>query len=109
MSDKKLSGRSAVITGASKGLGKAMALALGEAGAKVALVSRNKEQLQDVAAEARKLGAVAEVFVTDVTDEAQVSRLAEDVTAKLGPVQILVNNAGINIRKPSTEFTRNCT
>jgi len=105
MSDKKLSGRTAVITGASKGLGKAMALALGDAGAKLALVSRNKEQLQDVAAEARKLGTVAEVFVTDVTDEGQVSRLADDVTAKLGPVQILINNAGINIRKPSTEFT----
>jgi len=105
MSDKKLSGRTAVITGASKGLGKAMALALGDAGAKLALVSRNKEQLQDVAAEARKLGTVAEVFVADVTDEGQVSRLADDVTAKLGPVQILINNAGINIRKPSTEFT----
>ena len=105
MSDKKLSGKTAVITGASKGLGKAMALALGDAGAKLALVSRNKEQLQDVAAEARKLGTVAEVFVADVTDEGQVSRLADDVTAKLGPVQILINNAGINIRKPSTEFT----
>ena len=105
MSDKKLLGRTAVITGASKGLGKAMALALGDAGAKLALVSRNKEQLQDVAAEARKLGTVAEVFVADVTDEGQVSRLADDVTAKLGPVQILINNAGINIRKPSTEFT----
>ena len=105
MSDKKLSGRTAVITGASKGLGKAMALALGEAGARLALVSRNKEQLQDVAAEARKLGAVAEVFVTDVTDEGQVGRLADDVTAKLGPAQIVINNAGINIRKPSTEFT----
>jgi NAD(P)-dependent dehydrogenase (short-subunit alcohol dehydrogenase family) len=105
MSDKNLSGRAAVITGASKGLGRAMALALGSAGAKLALVSRNKEQLETVAAEARKLGAVAEVFVADVTDEGQVSRLAGDVTAKLGPVQILINNAGINIRKPSTEFT----
>jgi NAD(P)-dependent dehydrogenase (short-subunit alcohol dehydrogenase family) len=105
MSDKKLAGRAAVITGASKGLGKAMALALGGAGAKLALVSRNKEQLQAVAAEARKLGAEAEVFVTDVTSEEQVKQLERDVSAKFGKVQILVNNAGINIRKPSVEFT----
>jgi NAD(P)-dependent dehydrogenase (short-subunit alcohol dehydrogenase family) len=105
MSEKKLAGRTAVITGASKGLGKAMALALGGAGAKLALVSRNKEQLQGVAAEARKLGGEAEVFVADVTSESQVKHLERDVTAKFGKVQILINNAGINIRKPSVEFT----
>ncbi len=53
MSEKKLAGKVAVITGASKGLGKAMALALAEAGAKVVLVSRNREQLEAVAAECR--------------------------------------------------------
>jgi NAD(P)-dependent dehydrogenase (short-subunit alcohol dehydrogenase family) len=105
MSDKKLTGRVAVITGASKGLGKAMALALGAAGAKLALVSRNKEQLQSVAAEASKLGAEAEVFVADVTSEEQVKQLERAVAAKFGKVQILINNAGINIRKPSVEFT----
>src|SRR6185295_5162890 len=98
MNDKKLTGKTAVITGASKGLGRAMALALGGAGAKLALVSRNKEQLQAVAAEARKLGA-------DVTSEVQVKQLERDVAAKFGKVQILINNAGINIRKPSVEFT----
>jgi NAD(P)-dependent dehydrogenase (short-subunit alcohol dehydrogenase family) len=105
MNDKKLAGKTAVITGASKGLGRAMALALGEAGAKLALVSRNREQLQAVAVEARQSGAEAEVFAADVTDEAQVSRLAADIGARFGQVQILINNAGINIRKPSTEFT----
>lgn len=105
MSDKNLSGKAAVITGASKGLGKAMALALGSAGAKLALVSRSKEQLQAVAAEARKLGAEAEVFPADVTSESQVKQLERDVAAKFGKVQILINNAGINIRKPSVEFT----
>jgi len=82
-----------------------MALALGGAGAKLALVSRNKEQLQAVAAEARKLGAEADIFVTDVTSEDQVKQLERDVAAKFGKVQILINNAGINIRKPSVEFT----
>lgn len=105
MSEKKLSGKVAVITGASKGLGKAMALALGSAGARLALVSRNKEQLKSVADEARQHGAEAEVFLADVTDEAQVKRLELDVMASFGQAQILINNAGINIRKSTTDFT----
>ena len=103
--DKKLSGKTALITGASKGLGKAMALALAGAGARVALVSRNREQLNAVAAEVEKTGAEAHVFVADVTREDQVTRLEKEFTAACGPLQILINNAGINIRKPITEFT----
>ena len=105
MSEKKLSGKAAVITGASKGLGKAMALALAEAGAKVALVSRNREQLEVVAVECRRLGGEAHVFVADVTSEEQVKRLADNVAGPMGAIQILINNAGINIRKPVTDFT----
>ena len=77
MSEKKLSGKAAVITGASKGLGKAMALALAGAGAKVALVSRNREQLEAVAMECRRLGGEAHVFVADVTSEEQVKQGVE--------------------------------
>src|SRR5881628_2748422 len=105
MSAKKLHDKVALITGASKGLGKAMALALGEAGAKLALVSRNLDQLNTVAQEVRALGAEAEVFQADVTDEGQVRELEHAVTAKFGRIQILINNAGINIRKPVTDFT----
>ena len=105
MSDQRLSGKTAVITGASKGLGKAMALALGGAGARLALVSRNQDQLQGVAAEVRKAGAEADIFVADVTREADVKRLEGAVTARFGGAQILINNAGINIRKPVTDFT----
>ena len=105
MSEKKLSGKAAVITGASKGLGKAMALALAGAGAKVALVSRNREQLEAVAVECRRLGGEAHVFVADVTSEEQVKRLADNVAGPMGTIQILINNAGINIRKPVTDFT----
>ena len=105
MSEKKLSGKAAVITGASKGLGKAIALALAEAGAKVALVSRNREQLEAVAVECRRLGGEAHVFVADVTSEEQVKRLADNVAGPMGTIQILINNAGINIRKPVTDFT----
>lgn len=102
---KTLENKVALITGASKGLGKAMALALGEAGARLALVSRDTNQLNLVAAEVRALGAEAEVFQADVTDEAQVAKLETAVAERYGRVQILINNAGINIRKSITEFT----
>jgi len=82
-----------------------MALALADEGAKIALVSRDLEALKNVATEVRKSGVEAEPFVADVTDEAQVARLANEVTGRMGPVQILINNAGINIRKATTEFT----
>lgn len=102
---KRLSGRTALVTGASKGLGKAMAMALAAEGARIALVARQQETLDAVAAEVRGAGGEAEVFVADVTSEAQVARLGMDVAARMGKVEILINNAGINIRRPATEFT----
>ncbi len=102
---KKLLGRVALITGASKGLGRAMALALGEAGASLALVSRDTGQLKETAAAVRNTGTQAEIFQADVTSEEQIKQLAEEVMARFGKVHILINNAGINIRKPVTEFT----
>jgi len=105
MSDKKLDGRVAVITGASKGLGKAMALALGAAGASIALVSRNIEQLNQVGRAVKDAGGEARVFQADVSEEDQVRKLERDVLGAFGRVHILINNAGINIRKPLVEFT----
>jgi NAD(P)-dependent dehydrogenase (short-subunit alcohol dehydrogenase family) len=105
MSQKSLKGKVAVITGASKGLGKAMALALAEGGARLALVSRNEKQLNAVAEEALAAGGQAKVFVADVTQEAQVAKIEREVVAAYGGVQILINNAGINVRKSITEFT----
>lgn len=105
MTGKKLSGKIALITGASKGLGKAMALALAREGARLALVARNREQLQSVAAEAHAFGVEAEVFLADVTDESQVQQLQADVVARFKQVHILINNAGINIRKSVVDFT----
>ena len=105
MSTRKLKGKTALITGASKGLGKAMALALAEAGARLVLVSRNLDLLHEVAAAVRKLDAEAAVFQTDLTDEAQVLRLEKAVAGDVGKVQILINNAGMNLRKPVTDFT----
>lgn len=105
MSDRKLEGKTALITGASKGLGKAMALAMAEAGARLVLVSRNLEQLNQTATAVRKLGAETSVFRVDVTDERQVKQLAENVAKQVGKIQILINNAGINVRKSVTDFT----
>ncbi|HLJ18461.1 MAG TPA: SDR family NAD(P)-dependent oxidoreductase [Bryobacteraceae bacterium] len=105
MNEHKLQGRTALITGASRGLGKAMALALAELGARLALVARDQEALNATAAEVHKLGAEAKVFVADVGNETQVSQLTKQVNAQLGSVDILINNAGVNIRKPITEFT----
>lgn len=102
----QLNGRNALITGSSRGLGKAMAVALAGAGVRVALVARSEEKLHDVAREIRDAGGSAEVFVADVADEADVERLRAAVADKFGgALHILINNAGINIRKPLTDFT----
>src|SRR5437016_5093333 len=100
-----LTGRVALITGANRGLGKAMALELAEAGARVALVARDVPQLNAVADQARQLGVQAEVFRTDISDEQQVLQLERDVVAKFGPVDILINNAGTVVRKFCVDLT----
>jgi NAD(P)-dependent dehydrogenase (short-subunit alcohol dehydrogenase family) len=105
MSNQELSGKVALITGASKGLGKAMAGALAGAGCRVALVSRDEALLEKVRGEIASSGGAADVYRADVTKEEEVARLAEEVPSRSGGVQILINNAGINIRKNLTEFT----
>jgi NAD(P)-dependent dehydrogenase (short-subunit alcohol dehydrogenase family) len=104
MVDKKLSGKVAVVTGASKGLGKAMAVALGAAGATVALVSRNRPQLDGVGATIQEAGGESRSFQTDVSDEGAVRELEREVVRTLGKVHILINNAGMNLRKPLVDF-----
>jgi NAD(P)-dependent dehydrogenase (short-subunit alcohol dehydrogenase family) len=101
----KLTGRTALITGASKGLGKAMAIALAAEGARVGLVSRDAVLLNNVAAEITTAGGLASVFPADVTSEEQVRQVERAATAAFGRVNILINNAGINVRKPVTDFT----
>lgn len=100
-----LSGKVGLITGASKGLGKAMALALAGAGATIALVSRDAEKLRGVAQEIQDAGGRAAVFVADVAVENEVRRLETEVSQQLGRVQVLINNAGINIRKNLIDFS----
>ncbi len=82
-----------------------MSLALAQAGASIALVSRDEAKLASVKAEVEAVNGKAEVFIADVRHEAQVATLEKEVTARCGPAQILINNAGINIRKNLTDFT----
>jgi NAD(P)-dependent dehydrogenase (short-subunit alcohol dehydrogenase family) len=100
-----LAGKIALISGASKGLGRAMALCLSEAGAVVALVSRDTEKLHNVKRDIETSGGAAKVFVADVTKEESVRSLESEVSAHLGKVQILINNAGINVRKNLVDFS----
>jgi NAD(P)-dependent dehydrogenase (short-subunit alcohol dehydrogenase family) len=100
-----LKGRTAVITGGSRGLGEAMALALARAGAQIALVARNRERLNLVRDNIVSCGGTGEMFVADVTQEAAVAKLAEAVKARFGNPQILINSAGINLRKNLVDFT----
>lgn len=100
-----LKGKIALVTGASRGLGKAMAIALGREGARVALVARDVEKLNETAEAIRSEGGEAAIFQADLTIEEQVAALERQVSADLGRVQILINNAGVNLRKPVTDFT----
>ncbi len=105
MSTISLSGHVAVVTGASKGLGRQMAESLSDAGASVALVARNETLLKEVAAGIREKGGTAEVIVGDVTDEAAAAELAISVAESLGVCDILINNAGRNNRKSIEDFS----
>ena len=97
----RLDGRKALVTGASRGLGRACAAALAEAGAHVVLAARGQDALQRVAGEIEAVGGSAETLIIDIAD---VERAGEALAA-LGPVDILVNNAGGNRPAPLLDVT----
>ncbi len=90
-----LSGQVALVTGASQGLGRAMAVRLGAAGAKVACLARNAEKLAETVAAVKEAGGEAEAFPCDVTSAEAVNEVMDAVVAKFERLDILVNNAGI--------------
>ena len=90
-----LSGQTALVTGASRGIGKAIALALGQAGAKVACIARNEEKLRETADAINSAGSTAVVYACDVTDSAAVQKVIDAVVEDWGQLDIVVNNAGI--------------
>jgi len=100
-----LSGQTAIVTGASRGLGQHFARALARAGADLVLTSRRRESLREFAAEIEAMGRRAVALELDVRDEASIARMAEEAEAACGQVHILVNNAGCNVRKPALDVT----
>ena len=102
---QQLSGHVAVVTGASKGLGRQMAESLAASGAKVALVARSEDLLGEVVSGIEAAGGTAVSVVADITDEAAVGEVRTQVEEQLGVCDILINNAGINNRKSIVDFT----
>jgi NAD(P)-dependent dehydrogenase (short-subunit alcohol dehydrogenase family) len=100
-----LTGQVAVVTGTSRGLGQYLARALALAGADLVLTSRKRESLRDFEAEINALGRRAVSLDLDVRDEESIERMAAEAEAAFGQIHILVNNAGMNIRKPALEVT----
>lgn len=90
-----LSGKAALVTGASRGLGRAMVLALAQAGSDVALNARAADSLKETAEEVRRLGRKALVAAGDVGDETQVKEIVDRVQREMGRIDILINNAGV--------------
>ncbi|MFC2009102.1 SDR family NAD(P)-dependent oxidoreductase [Chloroflexota bacterium] len=85
----------AIVTGAGRGIGKAISLVFAESGADIVVVARTREQIEETAEEIRGLGRRALAFVADVTQTDQVDRMVEETMREFGKIDILVNNAGI--------------
>jgi NAD(P)-dependent dehydrogenase (short-subunit alcohol dehydrogenase family) len=101
----ELSGRVAVVTGGNRGLGQAFALALGEAGADIAVVARDVAKTDEVVTDLVERGIRARGFRADVAERADVDRVVGEIVAELGGVHILVNNAGTGMHRPALEVT----
>jgi len=94
----KLKGKTSIVTGASRGIGKAISIALAKEGTKVALVDKDLEPSQEVASKINKEGGKADAIQTDVSDPEAVEKMVREVVNHFGSVDILVNNAGIILR-----------
>ena len=100
-----LSGRVAIVTGTSRGLGQYLARALAKAGADLVVTSRKRESLADFEAEIQALGRRTLSLELDVRDQKSIERMAHAAQEAFGEIDILVNNAGCNVRKPALDVT----
>jgi 2-deoxy-D-gluconate 3-dehydrogenase len=100
-----LSGKVAVVTGGNGGIGLGMALGLAKAGARIVVAARDARKSEEAVVALRAAGSDASALSADVTDEAAVARLFDDAAAQCGRIDILINNAGINIRKPVDQLS----
>jgi NAD(P)-dependent dehydrogenase (short-subunit alcohol dehydrogenase family) len=100
-----LAGRTAVVTGGSSGIGRAMAVALGRVGARVVLVARRPDPMAEVVGKLQTFGVEGHAVTADLSDRAAVARAIEEILAAYGAPDVLVNSAGINRRPPMNELT----
>ena len=97
---RSVEGRVTIITGAGSGMGRATAYVFADEGAKLALIDRNAEGVEQVAKEIRDAGGTANAYVADLADGAAIPALVEKIRGDLGPIDILINNAGLSVGGP---------
>ena len=98
--DRSIAGRTAIVTGAASGMGRATALLFADEGARVAAIDVNGDGVRAVAEEIEKAGGVAGAWCVDVADAKRIPTVVDEVVARIGAIDILVNNAGINAAAP---------
>ncbi|MCH6264566.1 SDR family NAD(P)-dependent oxidoreductase [Neobacillus citreus] len=102
-----LTGKVSIVTGASKGIGKAIAVGLAEAGSHVVLCSRTKVELDEVAKEIEQKGVEALVIPCDVSNPKDIQNVVDETVNKFHQIDVLINNAGITVKRPAEEYDLN--
>ena len=101
---RDLRGRTALVTGGTRGIGRGIALALGAAGARTIVSGRDRGSAEAVATEIVAAGGVADILTADLLDDSSVAGLVEDAAARFGKLDVLVNNAGIDADAPAIDY-----
>ncbi len=99
-----LSGKTIVVTGGSKGIGREIALGCGKIGARIAIIATTKSAVDKTVEELKNQGIEAMGFCSSVSDEVAIEKIAAEINQKMGPIYGLVNSAGINIKEPQVSF-----